>query len=156
MDLKQLTALVTVAEVGSVTKAARLLHPVQPAVTRQIRTLEEEIGVPLFNRTRQGMLPTPAGEVFVGRARRALQELERARTEIRPNPQEVAGIVTVGVLESVIDVVVQPLVAAVADRYPSIELRILTAYSGHLQQWLDAGDVDLSLLCAAEAASGSA
>ena len=92
------------------------------------------------------MRPTPAGEVFVGRARRALRELERAQAEIRPDPQEVAGIVTVGVLESVIDVVVQPLVAAVADRYPSIELRILTAYSGHLQQWLDAGDVDLSLL----------
>jgi LysR family nitrogen assimilation transcriptional regulator len=54
VDLGQLTALVTVAEAGSVTSAARLLHMVQPAVTRQIRTLEEELGVPLFARTRQG------------------------------------------------------------------------------------------------------
>jgi DNA-binding transcriptional LysR family regulator len=146
VDLKQLTALVTVAEVGSVTKAARLLHLVQPAVTRQIRMLEEEIGAPLFDRTRQGMIPTAAGEVLVERARRALQELERARAEIRPDTEEVTGIATVGVLESVIDLVVQPLVVAVADRYPGIELRFLTAYSGHLQQWLDVGDVDLSLL----------
>ncbi len=65
MDLRQLTALVTVAEVGSVTKAARLLHLVQPAVTRQIRLLEEEMGVPLFERTRQGMVATAAGEVLV-------------------------------------------------------------------------------------------
>ncbi len=146
MDLRQLTALVTVAEVGSVTKAARLLHVVQPAVTRQIRTLEEEIGVPLFDRTRQGMIPTAAGEMLVERARRALHELERARTEIRPEPGQVTGIVSVGLLESVIDVLAQPLAAVVADRYPGIELRILTAYSGHLQAWLDSGDIDLSLL----------
>jgi LysR family transcriptional regulator, nitrogen assimilation regulatory protein len=63
VDLRQLTALVTVAEVGSVTKAARLLYVVQPAITRQIRVLEKEIGVPLFDRTR----------------------LERARAEIRPD-----------------------------------------------------------------------
>ena len=146
MDLRQLTALVTVAEVGSVTKAARLLHVVQPAVTRQIRTLEAEIGVPLFDRTRQGMIPTAAGEVLVERARRALHELERARTEIGPHPGEVTGIVRVGLLESVIDVLAQPLVAAVTARYPGIELRILTAYSGHLQEWLDSGDIDMSLL----------
>jgi LysR family nitrogen assimilation transcriptional regulator len=146
VDLKQLTALVTVAEVGSVTKAARLLHLVQPAVTRQIRSLEEEIGVPLFERTRQGMIPTAAGEALVERARRALHELERARAEIRPDVGEVTGIVTVGVLESVIDVLVAPLVSAVEARHPGIHLRIVTAYSGHLQQWLDVGDVDLSLL----------
>jgi len=146
VDLKQLAALVTVAEVGSVTKAAALLHLVQPAVTRQIRTLEEEIGVPLFERTRQGMVPTEAGVVLVERARRALQELERARAEIRPEPGAVTGIVRVGLLESVLDVVAEPLVAAVRSRHPGIELRIVTGYSGHLQQWLNDGDVDLSLL----------
>jgi LysR family nitrogen assimilation transcriptional regulator len=146
VDLRQLTALVTVAEVGSVTKAAQLLHVVQPAVTRQIRTLEAEVGVPLFDRTRQGMVPTSAGEVLVERARRALHELDRARAEIRPDLGQVTGIVSVGLLESVIDILAQPLAAAVADRYPGIELRILTAYSGHLQEWLDAGDIDMSLL----------
>jgi DNA-binding transcriptional LysR family regulator len=146
VDLRQLTALVTVAEVGSVTKAARLLHVVQPAVTRQIRTLETEIGVPLFDRSRQGMVPTAAGEVLVERARRALYELERARKEICPDPGEVIGIVSVGLLESVTDILAEPLAAAVTRRYPGIELRILTAYSGHLQDWLDNGDVDVSLL----------
>lgn len=104
VDLRQLTALVTVAEVGSVTKAARLLNVVQPAITRQIRTLEKEIGVPLFDRTRHGMVPTSAGEVLVERARRALHDLERARAEIRPDPGQVTGIVSVGLLESVIDI----------------------------------------------------
>ncbi|MFI5541782.1 LysR family transcriptional regulator, partial [Nocardia sp. NPDC051900] len=146
MDLKQLAALVTVADAGSVTKAAQLLHLVQPAVTRQIRTLEAELGVPLFERTRQGMVPTGAGEVLVARARRAMNELQRARAEIRPDPGEVTGTVTVGMLESVIDVLVEPLAAAVEERYPRVALRFLSAYSGHLQQWLDVGDVDVSLL----------
>jgi len=147
MDLRQLTALVTVAEVGSVTKAAQLLHLVQPAVTRQIRTLEEEVGVPLFDRTRQGMTLTPAGEILVERARRALHELELARTEIRPAGRgEVTGIVRVGLLESVLDALAEPLATAVARHHPGIELRILTAYSGYLRDWLDSGDIDMSLL----------
>lgn len=146
MDLKQLTALVTVSEVGSVTKAAQVLHIVQPAVTRQIRSLEEEFGVTLFERSRQGMTLTAEGEVLVDRARRALQELDRARAELRPSPTSVRGIVTIGILESTLDLLAQPLADAVRSHYPDIELRMLSAYSGHLQQWLDAGDVDLSLL----------
>ncbi|MGW3646270.1 LysR family transcriptional regulator [Streptomyces sp. NPDC000878] len=146
MDVKQLKALVTVAEVGSVTRAAELLRLVQPAVTRQIRTLEQELGVPLFERTRQGMRPTQAGTIMVDRARRALGELERARAEIQPVPGEVTGIVTVGLLESTGDLLAEPLVSAVTRDHPGVELRLLTAYSGHLQQWLDEGDLDLALL----------
>ncbi|MGW1274548.1 LysR family transcriptional regulator, partial [Streptomyces sp. NPDC002491] len=146
MDIKQLKAIVTVAEVGSVTRAAELLHLVQPAVTRQIRTLEQELGIDLFERTGQGMRPTDAGVIMVDRARRALDELERARAEVQPSPGVVTGIVTVGLLESTSDLLAEPLVTAVARDHPGVELRLMTAYSGHLQQWLDAGDLDLTLL----------
>jgi DNA-binding transcriptional LysR family regulator len=146
VDVKQLKALVTVVEVGSVTRAAELLHLVQPAVTRHIRSLEHELGVPLFERTRQGMRPTPAGLSLADRARRALTELDRARAELAPAPGTVTGIVTVGLLESTVGLLAKPLVSAVLRDHPGIELRILTAYSGHLQAWLDAGDLDLSLL----------
>ena len=146
LDVKQLKALVTVVEVGSVTRAAELLHLVQPAVTRQIRALEHELGVPLFERTRQGMRPTAAGISLADRARRALTELDRARAELAPSPGAVTGIVSVGLLESTADLLAEPLVSAVRRGHPGIELRVLTAYSGHLQQWLDDGDLDLSLL----------
>jgi LysR family transcriptional regulator, nitrogen assimilation regulatory protein len=144
MDLRQLTAVVAVAEVGSITKAAKLLHLVQPSVTRQIRLLEEELGVPLFERGRNGMTPTAAGRIMVERARRAILELETARVEIHPST--VAGTITIGLLESCLDLLSEPLVDAVASRYPDVELRVLTAYSGQLQDWLDAGVIDLSLL----------
>jgi LysR family nitrogen assimilation transcriptional regulator len=139
VDVKQLKALVTVADVGSVTRAAELLHLVQPAVTRQIRTLEHELGIALFERTRQGMQPTDAGATLVARPTRP-NELERARAEIQPTP----GVVTVGLLDSASDLLAEPLVSA--RHHPGIELRLLTAYSGHLQQWLDDGDLDLTLL----------
>lgn len=146
MELKQLTALVTVADVGSVTRAARILHIVQPAVTRQIQLLEEEFGLPLFTRTRQGMVVTEAGAQLVARARRALEELERARSEISTQERGITGLVTVGVLESSMDLVVDSLIDRIGRDYPGIQIRVLTAYSGYLQQWLDAGDLDMSLL----------
>lgn len=146
MDLRELKALVTVAETGSVTRAAELLHLAQPAVTRQIRALEHELGVPLFERTRQGMRLTAAGAGLAERARRALTELDRARAELAPPPGRVTGLVSVGLLESMVDLLAEPLVSALVRDHPGIELRVLTAYSGHLQRWLDDGDLDLSLL----------
>ncbi|WP_245992526.1 LysR family transcriptional regulator [Prauserella muralis] len=146
VDVKQLKALVTVAEVGSVTRAAELLHLVQPAVTRQIRALEQELGVPLFERTRHGMRLTAPGATLVERARRALTELDRARAELAPAKGELTGIVAVGLLESTADLLAAPLVAGLARHHPGIELRLLTAYSGHLQRWLDDGDLEVSLL----------
>lgn len=146
MDIRQLKSLVTVVETGSVTRAAELLHLAQPAVTRQIRALEHEFGVPLFERTRQGMRPTAAGVSLAERARRALTELDRARAELAPPPGAVRGLVNVGLLESTADLLAEPLMSAVRCDHPGIELRILTAYSGHLQKWLDDGDLDLSLL----------
>jgi len=146
VDLKQLKALVTVVETGSVTRAAELLHLVQPAVTRQIHALEHELGVPLFERTRQGMRPTEAGTTLAERARRALAELDRARSELSPVPGTITGLVSLGLLESTAEMLAEPLAAAVLRDHPAIELRLLTAYSGHLQQWLDDGDLDLSLV----------
>lgn len=148
MDLKHLKAVVTVAEVGSVTRAAELLGLVQPAVTRQIRTLEEELGVALFTRTSRGMEVTEAGAIVVTRARRALNELVWARSEVRPAPRPavVSGVVRVGLLESTTDLLAEPLVSALARDYPGVELRLVTAYSGYLQQWLDDGELDVSLL----------
>ncbi|WP_028656186.1 LysR family transcriptional regulator [Nocardioides sp. J54] len=146
MDLKQLRAVVTVAEAGSVTRAAQLLHVVQPAVSRHVASLEEELGVALFERTRQGMRPTAAGQAFVARARRVLTELERARAEARPVPGEVRGTARVGLLGSVEKLLAPALVAAVAAKHPGVELHLATGYSGLLQQWLDDGDLDMALL----------
>ena len=145
VDIKQLRTLVTIAETGSVTKAAALLHIVQPAVSRQLRLLEEDVGVALFSRGRYGMELTESGEIFVEYARRALAELDRARSEVKP-AAGVAGVVTIGLLPSTCDLLASELVARVANAYPAIRLRISMGYTGHLQNWLELGEVDAALL----------
>jgi DNA-binding transcriptional LysR family regulator len=146
MDLKQLRAFLTVAETGNVTRAAESLHLVQPAVSRQLRLLEEDVGIALFERGRQGMILTEAGRALVGYARRALQELERARAEISGTGDEIRGLVTVGLLPSAASLLATPLLQDIAAQHDGIRIRIATGYNATLQGWLEAGDVDLALL----------
>ncbi len=146
MDFKQLRALLIVAETGSVTRAAELLNLVQPAVSRQLRMLEEDVGVVLFRRGRQGMELTGDGRTLVEYARRALDQLDRARAELKPDDGLLGGIVSVGLLPSVCDLLSSRLVKAVSQEQPGIRIRIVMGYAGHLQQWLSSGEVDLALL----------
>ena len=146
MDLKQLRALVTVAETGNVTKAADLLHIVQPAISRQLRLLEEDLGVTLFDRSRHGMALTEAGITMVEYAKRILTEVDRAKAEIKPVQGSVGGIVTIGLLPSVADLLSGPILSAMQKKYPGIRVRITVGYSGHLPKWLEAGEVDFALL----------
>jgi LysR family transcriptional regulator, nitrogen assimilation regulatory protein len=150
MDLKQLRAFLTVAETGHVTRAAEILHLVQPAVSRQLKLLEEDIGVALFERERQGMVLTEAGKSLIGYARRSLLELDRARAEITGAASGVGGLVTLGLLPSTIDALSSPLVSAVASAYPGIRIRIAMGYAGTLVRWLEAGEVDAALLYGAD------
>jgi DNA-binding transcriptional LysR family regulator len=79
VSLAQLEYFVTVAEEGNLGRAARRLRLSQPPLTRQIRALEDELGMPLFARTPRGMQLLPAGRAFLERARAVLVEVERAR-----------------------------------------------------------------------------
>ncbi|WP_280189124.1 LysR family transcriptional regulator [Delftia sp. PS-11] len=146
MDFKQLRAFVTVAETGNVTRASALLNLVQPAVSRQLRLLEEDLGTELFDRSRHGMQLTPAGKTMLEYARRILGEAARAKAEIQPTQGPVAGIVSIGLLASTSDLLASLIATEVARRYPHIRLRLTIGYAGHLQDWLEAGDVDAALL----------
>lgn len=146
MDFKQLRAFMTIADTGNVTRAAELLNLVQPAVTRQLRLLEEDVGAELFQRERHGMVLNKAGKALLVYARRAMLELERARAEIGGSPDVIAGIVTVGLLPSTCDILSSPLVRAVVTHYPGIRLRIAMGYAGTLHQWLESGEIDAAIL----------
>ena len=146
MDLKQLRAFITVAETGNVTRASSLLNLVQPAVSRQLRMLEEDLGTELFDRSRHGMQLTSSGKAMLEYAHRILNEVARAKAEIQPTDGPVSGIVTIGLLASTSDLLATVLAAEVARRYPHIRLRLTIGYAGHLQDWLEAGDVDAALL----------
>ncbi len=83
MSLAQLEYFVAVAQAGHVGRAARNLRIAQPAVSRQIRRLEEELGRCLFRRTPRGMTLSRAGEVFLGHAQAILHGIRAARDDVR-------------------------------------------------------------------------
>ncbi|MGY2487254.1 LysR family transcriptional regulator [Cupriavidus sp. CP313] len=146
MDIKQLRALLAIAETGSATKAAELLRIVQPAVSRHVRLLEEELGVELFERERHGMVLTDAGRTLVEYGRRALQELDRAKAEITPASGAISGTAVIGLLPSTCELLAAELVATVKARHPQLVVRLNVGYAGNLLQWLEAGDVEVALL----------
>lgn len=146
MDIRQLRALLAVAETGSATKAAEMLRIVQPAVSRHIRLLEEEFGVELFGRERHGMVLTEAGKTLAEYGRRALQELDRARAEIRPASGAISGTASIGLLPSTCELLAAELVASVKHKHPALVVRLTVGYAGNLMQWLEAGDVETALL----------
>lgn len=80
----QIEYFVTVAEEGQLARAALRLHVSQPPLSRQIKSLEEELGAPLFVRTRWGRVLSPAGVTFLRHARRVLTEVEQAKLALWP------------------------------------------------------------------------
>ena len=150
MDFKQLRAFLTVVDTGNITRAAELLHVVQPAVSRQVKLLEEDVGTPLFERERRGMVLTEAGQSLVGYARRAMLELDRARAEIEGSAKGISGLVTLGLLPSSIDVLSSPLITAVTATHPGIRVRLAMGYAGTLLGWLQSGEIDAALLYGVE------
>jgi DNA-binding transcriptional LysR family regulator len=96
MDIKQLRAFLTISETRNITKAAAMLNIVQPAVSRQIHLLEEELGVELFERGRHGMSLTQEGKVLEDYARRALKEIEAAKMELTSKDGALKGTVHIG------------------------------------------------------------
>ena len=83
MSLQQIRYFVAVAAEGNVSRASAQLRVAQPPVSRQIRSLEDELGAPLFARTPRGMRLLPAGEAFLAHARRILAEVDAAKTSVR-------------------------------------------------------------------------
>lgn len=146
MDMRQLRAVVTIADTGSMTRAAEVLHIVQPALSRQLKLLEDELGVCLFDRSRNGMKLTTEGQILLDYARRALNELERARAELLPTKLSVTGNVALGLLPSLSEHLACAMMNTVALRYPAIKLRFSVGYAGHIQDWLEHGEIDLALL----------
>jgi DNA-binding transcriptional LysR family regulator len=146
MELSQLRTLIHVAELGSLSKAADRLHIAQPALSRQIRLLEEELGVRLFDRHGRGMVMTAEGQDVLRHALRVMAELEEIRATVADGDAPLRGHVSIGMPPTAADILSEPLVAAFRETHPDATLRIVSAYSGYLLDWMHRGEIDAAIL----------
>lgn len=146
MDMRFLKSFLTVAEVSSMSQAAGILHVSQPALSRQIRLLEDEVGAPLFNRNGRGVTLTPAGLLMRARAEEIMHQMSLARTEVSEIARLPAGTVDIGMTPVIAQEIAAPLITHFAAHHPEVRITIVEGLSGHLCEWLSAGRIGLGIL----------
>src|SRR6059058_5182111 len=144
MELHQLRYLVLLADELNFTRAAARGNVAQPALSRQIRKLEDELGVPLVDRTTRRVNLTPAGRDMTERARRVLTELDDARTAARRAVELLTGRVTIGMTQTPGPLDTARLLAAFHQRHPGVELAVREELSVILADRLRDDDLDLA------------
>lgn len=151
MDLVQLKYFLKVVELRSMTKAAQALHVAQPAITRQIRQLEEELGVELLHRHSRGAEPTEAGLQLQVGAQAMLRLASETRATVQATTQQVIGTVRVGFPPSVGAALVAQAAAAFRCAHPMAELILDEGYSARLRDALLSDRLDIAVLTDAPA-----
>jgi DNA-binding transcriptional LysR family regulator len=144
MDLRQLSALVAVADEGSFSAAATALHTVQSNVSTHIARLERELNAVLVDRS-AGRL-TEEGEAVANRARRIKAELDALVADVAALHDVVSGTVHVGVIGTTARWLVPRLLEAMADRHPQVQLFIVEATTNSLEPQLGSGLLDLMVI----------
>jgi LysR family nitrogen assimilation transcriptional regulator len=146
MELRSLHYFVRIAELGSITRAAAHLHVAQPALTRHVQRLEDELNVALFTRANRGVRLTEAGQKLLDGATRILRDLERTGDEIRAQDAHPSGKIILGITPTLCPVLVPDLFGRMRRDYPMIELKVMHAGMVRLEEFVIDGRVDIALL----------
>ncbi len=145
MDIRRLQFFMRVAELGSVNAVAEKVHLGQPSLSRQIRLLEEELGISLFSRNRDGMLLTPEGHELRMRIGAPLRQLELALADMKCLADRSGGVITLGIPGSVVGILASPLMKRARATAPNILLHIIEEYPENLLISMGKDEIDLAI-----------
>jgi LysR family nitrogen assimilation transcriptional regulator len=146
MHLRQIEYFVALYDERSITKAARRLNVVQPALSMQISRLERTFKTKLFERNSRGVVPTDTGRTFYGYCQKILGDVDEAQRYLRDASGTISGNLTVGLMPSVANSVLADVLAEYKAAYPDVKLVIVEAYSGSLLDQLYSGSLDLAVV----------
>jgi LysR family hca operon transcriptional activator len=143
LELRHLRYFVAVAEEGSVSKAARLrLHTAQPSLSRQLREMENELGVRLFERRPRGVALTPSGQRFLEHCRDILARLDEAVNDTRGT----RTILRLGCLAGLEPDILPRVTQLAKSHAPEVEVQVVSAPSPRLVELLRARELDFALM----------
>ncbi|WP_050525785.1 LysR family transcriptional regulator [Pseudorhodobacter aquimaris] len=145
MDFRQLRNFIQVVELSSITAAADHLNIAQPALSRQVKALEEELNVALLRRHGRGVMPTEEGIRLARRAQTILEDVQDLANDISGHRAPLSGMVRLGLPPTVSEILATHLIERVMQIYPNVKLRIISGFSGHVQDWLQRGKIDLGV-----------
>lgn len=146
MEIKQLRYFKRVADAGSVSRAAAALSVAQPAVSRQIANLEEDLGTPLFFRNGRGVKLTDAGEQLYGHTTAILEAVRLAQQDVRDSMGVARGTILIGSMPSVVRIIAPPLLRFVETNHPALVLEFTEGHSGYINEWLSNGLLDVAII----------
>src|SRR5262245_15330090 len=143
MELDHVEAFVAVVRRGGFTRAASALHLSQPAVSRRLHLLEHELGAPLFERVRTGVLLTDAGRAFLPYAEALLASMKDGVEAVGALRGASAGTVSLALVGTLASTDLTELLARFRAAHPAVDLRIRTALSSEVSALVRRGDATL-------------
>lgn len=146
MNLQQLEYVIAVDAYRHFAKAAEQCHVTQPTLSMMIQKLEDEIGVKIFDRSRQPVIPTHIGEALIAQARVVLREAERFAEIAREEEQSLSGELRVGIIPTLSPYLLPLFLQAFVDTHPNIRLKISERTTGSLIEALHKGMLDAAIL----------
>lgn len=146
MNLKELNYIVTIADEGSISRAAEKLYMAQSSLSQFLQLYEAELGAPLFMRTSRGVRPTDSGSVFLNHARQILLQYHRAQSELWDIEELSGGRIELGISTFRGTYLLPPVLKRFRDRYPRIHVEITEKDSMYLEEMILEGFLDMALL----------
>jgi DNA-binding transcriptional LysR family regulator len=145
LKIRHLVLLVSIADEGTLMRAAEALHITQPVVSRALKEVEDLLGVDLFERLPRGVAPTPYGQAFIDRARAVIAQLRTAADEIQLMRTAQLGTVTVGTHLAGSNLLLPRAIASLKAEHPLLTVVVREGTPDMLQQLLLNGDLDLTV-----------
>ncbi len=145
MDLKRLKYFCVIFEQGTISQAARILNMAQPPLSKRIRELEEELGVPLFLRNGRRLEPTESGYCLYKNACAILREVEDTKREIIVIRNRESRLLRIG-LTHLFQTYFKPLILRLHRHNPNVEISVSVSDSSNLESLLQNGLIDIALM----------
>ena len=150
MTLQQLEYIMAVYRHKHFAKAAEACNVTQPTLSSMIQKLEEELGVKIFDRKRQPILPTPIGQHIIDQGWEILQHAKQLKSSVDEEKHSLSGTFRVGILPTIAPYLIPRFFPQLMQRYPELDIRIREMQTHEIKKALEQGDIDVGILAELE------
>ncbi|PZP55341.1 MAG: DNA-binding transcriptional regulator OxyR [Micavibrio aeruginosavorus] len=146
MNIRDMEYIVAVADLNSFSGAASACHVSQPSLSAQIKKVEEELGMKIFERTKRTVTLSAFGHAFVPRARKIIEEVEKIRSDAKAHANPFFGHISIGAIATVAPYLFPAILQTIRSDAPDLNISLRESVTGDLLKGLLSGDIDMAIL----------